>query len=180
MKRAVPATRGVPRVLRGVTLAGMCAALTVAAHTAAGGSPPSTALTLVLTALLAGIAIAIADRRRGFPAILAVVGASQAGMHLLLSALGHGHAAVPSARMALLHAVAATAVAVLVAGAENAVFAAASVVDRIFGAVTTVALAPPAPAAATSPVRPVAEPGSAVAAILLRRVHSRRGPPDLP
>lgn len=184
------ATRGAPRVLRGVTLAGCSAALTVAAHAAAGGSVPSPGLTLVLTVLLAGAGVALADRRRGFPAILAAVAASQLGMHVLLAGLGHGHggaaaglgpgggASTPVA-MVVLHAVAAVITAVLLAGAENAVFAVAAVLRWLLGAV----------AVGCRPLPPLGPqvcriPGfrtfnSFIVDVLLRRVHARRGPPCL-
>jgi hypothetical protein len=151
------ATRGVPRASRGVALAGCSAALAVAAHAAAGGSVPSPGLTLVLTVLLAGAGTALADRRRGFPAILAAVGASQLGMHVLLAGLGQDHSAaghgsaehgsavhgsavhggvVPApVAMVALHVAATVLIAVLLARAENTAFALAAVLRWIAGVV---------------------------------------------
>lgn len=181
--RPIPAplltpTRGLPRVLRGVALAGCSAALTVAAHSAAGGLGPSTGLTIVLTVLLAGAGVALADRRCGFPAILAAVGASQLGMHLLLSTLGHPHGAPSvSAPMAALHAVAAVLTAVLLAGGEDAVFAVAAVLRWLLGGLP--AGPHPLPALGAAPPRVGTEWifRSIFVDVLLRRVHARRGPP---
>jgi hypothetical protein len=189
---AVSATRGAPRVLRGVTLAGCSAALTVAAHTAAGGSAPSTGLTLVLTMLLAGLGVALADRRRGFPVILVVVGTSQLGMHVLLSGplygtgygpghgpeSGHGHDVTVAGGMVALHAVAAVLTAVMLAGAESAVFATVAVLGWALRTVAVVPRPLPVLGPRLSFMPPAWMPGCLAIEVLLRRVHARRGPPN--
>jgi hypothetical protein len=165
-------------VLRGVTLAGCSAALMVAAHAAAGGSAPSPGLTIVLTALLAAAGVALADRRRGFPSILAAVGGSQLGMHVLLSTLGHGHGALAvSWRMAALHAAAAVLTAVLLAGGENAVFAVVSVFRWILDGTVVRPRRLPALGPLVFSCRAATTRRSIVIDVLLRRVHARRGPP---
>jgi hypothetical protein len=187
VNQAVSATRGAPRVLRGVTLAGCSAALTVAAHTAAGGSAPSTGLTVVLTVLLAGLGVALADRQRGFPAILAAVGTSQLGMHVLLSSPmyenghenGHGHGITLTGGMVALHAAAAVLTAVLLAGAESAVFATVAVLGWALRAVAAVPRPLPVLGPRLPSVPPAWMPGCLAVETLLRRVHARRGPPDL-
>jgi hypothetical protein len=183
-------------VLRGAALAVCSAALTVAAHATAGGgvdggggggeggavaAMPSPGLTLVLTVLLAGLGIALADRRRGFPLILVAVGGSQLGMHLLLAGLGHGHggAAPMSIAMVGLHAVAAVFTAVLLTGAEDAVFAVVGVLRWILSAVTVAARPVPTHRPVDSGIPGPMVPGSLVVDVLLRRVHGRRGPPCL-
>jgi len=176
----VAATRGVPRVLRGVALAGSSAALAVAAHAAAGGSLPAAGPTVALTILLAGLGVALADRQRGLFAILAVVGCSQVGMHVLLS--GHAAAAAgPShpALMTALHALAALATAVLLTGAEGAVFAAFAVLRWLVRGAARVLR--PLPMQDHRVVLTVAAPAACppLVDVLLRRVNSRRGPPDL-
>jgi hypothetical protein len=164
-------------VLRGVTLAGCSAALAVAAHAAAGGVLPSAGLTVVLTAVLAGAGVALADRRRGLPAIFAVVAASQLAMHTLLSQAGHGHPAVDATvQMTVLHAAAAVLVAVLLAGAEGAVFTAVAVLRWLLSGVVLVPRPLPDVRLAPRLVAPVAA-GSITLDVLLRRVHARRGPP---
>lgn len=181
----VSATRGAPRVLRGAGLACCSAALTVAAHAAAAGPVaglPSPGLTVVLTVLLAGAGVALADRRRGFPAILAAVGGSQLALHVLLAGLGHGHGGsggTSSLAMLLPHAVAALLTAVLLTGAEDAVFAVAAVLRWLLSAVA--AVVPPLPRLCCWPlcVPVLSTSASSLLDVLLRRVHGRRGPPRL-
>jgi hypothetical protein len=164
-------------VLRGGLLASSGAALAVAAHGLAGGGWPDTGFTLLLTVLLAGAGTALADRRRGLPAILGALGAAQLGMHVLLSAAHPHHAGVaaglPWPGMTASHAVAVLLTAVLLAKAEAAVFAVASALG---------ALLPrrPLPAPVNTP-----RPGVVVAPlrvdteldVLFHRVCLRRGPP---
>lgn len=168
-------------------MAGCTAALAVAAHAAAGGGLPSTGVTVVLTVLLAGAGVALADRRRGFAAILGLVAGSQLGMHVLLDNLAHAHApgtaavASPGAMFAT-HTAAALVIAVLLAGAEAAVFACTAVLRWLLSASGVLALSrPPNPHARPRPAEPPAAPParSFMLDVLLRRVHARRGPPAL-
>jgi len=173
------ATRGVPRVLRGLATAGVSAALAVAAHAAAGGGLPSTGTAVVLTAVLAGAGVALADRRRGFRSILAVVGAGQLGMHVLLDQFGHAHAGTDvSALMVVTHAVAAVAVAMLLAGAERSVFAVVAVLRWLLGGALTAPRPLPVTASPSRPAPASVPPGSITLDVLLRRANARRGPPE--
>lgn len=175
-------------MLRGAGLALCCATLSVAAHAAAGGELPAFGPTALLTVVLAGAGVALADRRWGLPAILAIVGGTQVGLHVLLDSLAHhtpaGSLAIASAAPALgpifmtgLHAAAALVMALLLAGAERSAFVLGAVLDWLLGAVPVRPFTPPA----WTPV--VAEPGAAVPSgelrLLFRRVHGRRGPPVL-
>jgi len=170
-------TRGAPRALRGGLLASTAAALAVTAHGLAGGGWPDTGFTLLLTALLAGAGTALADRRRGLPAILGALGASQLAMHLLLSA-PHPHQAGAGLGlqwpvMTAAHAVAVLLTALLLAKAEAAVFA----VARALAALLPRRAQPapvnvPRPGVVVAPLRVDTELD-----VLFRRVCLRRGPP---
>ncbi|SHE65293.1 hypothetical protein SAMN05444320_101681 [Streptoalloteichus hindustanus] len=163
---------------RGAALALSSATLAVAAHAAAGGSVPDTGLAAVLTVLMAGAGTAMADRRRSAPAILAALGGSQVLLHVLLQALaGHGaHHAPPGfdpSRMVATHVVATLLTAALLVGAERAVFAVAAALAMLLPR----RLAPPP---AWAPLRLASVPIGTVPLpldVLLRRVHTRRGPP---
>lgn len=149
----------------------------MAGHAAAGGALPSVGLTAVLTGLLAGAGVALADRQRGFWCILAAVGGSQLAMHVLLERLGHDHGGSGQpALMLAVHAVAALVVAALLAGAERSVFAVFAVLRWLLRGLAAVVRPLPVPAAAVGLAG--AEPaGSIMVDVLLRRVHARRGPP---
>ena len=182
------ATRGAPRVIRGVGLAVCCAALGVAGHAVAGGRLPAPGTTVVLTVLLAAAGIALADRQRGLPAIASTVGGTQVGLHLLLNALAHGHVAgadppalpIDPVAMTGVHAVATIITALLLAGAERSMFALAGVLGWLLRGVPVRPFVIPV---CGPPVVVPAVPAVHVAAgelrLLLRRVHGRRGPPVL-
>ncbi|GGM57449.1 hypothetical protein GCM10012275_30700 [Longimycelium tulufanense] len=170
-------TRGTPRVLRGATLAFTSAILAGTGHAAAGGGLPDAELTAVLTVALAGISIALADRRRGFGVILLTLGGSQVVLHTLLQVFsGHVHHTAPrfdSLQMAAGHAVAALITAVLLTGAESAIFAVVAALSRLLPVWRT-------PPPATAPPRWCSIPGRPARTflgVLLRRVCGRRGPP---
>lgn len=174
-------TTGVFRVCRGVTLAVTSAALAVAAHTAGGGAVPDTGLTVLLTVGVAAIGIAMADRRCSTPAILTLLGCSQAATHVLLSfesmdmhmAMG-GAGPHPNAAVMLgAHAVAVLLTAGLLAKADAAVFLVAAVLAWLLPVLFTV---PPVPEAPARPL-PRVHPRNVVVTVLLRRSNARRGPP---
>lgn len=176
--RPVP-TRGVPRVCRGVVLAGTSAALAIAAHAIAGGRLPDAWLTVLLTVGVAGVGIVLAGRRRSIWAILGVLGAAQLATHVLLSFGMTDMAGMTTADvrfngmgMVVSHAVAVAVTAALLFHADDALFFAASV---FAGLVPTVLVAPPAPSVPPR-LRPADVPVRA-AVVLLRRANSRRGPP---
>lgn len=164
---------------RGVLLAGTSAALAIAAHAVAGGGLPDTGLTVLLTAGVAAVGVALADRRRSTWTLLAVLGAAQLATHVLLTVDMSGMAGMAAeglefngTTMLIAHMVAVTVSALLLARVDDAVFLAASVFARLLPTV----LVPPEP---TTPpaVRPVGVPVVPPAAVLLCRGNARRGPP---
>lgn len=145
----------------------------MSAHALAHGGLPDTALTLLLTGLVGWIGAALADRTRGPLGLLGVLGLAQAGMHVVLGELmGHGGEHVA---MYLAHAVATLLTAVIQAHAESML--------RV--AVARLRLLLPvgwrqAPVTGRPVARIVAPPIDApVLTVLLRRVHGRRGPPQI-
>lgn len=173
-------TRGALRVLRGVGPAVTSAALSVAAHTAAGGSLPDPGTTTVITALLAGTGVAMADRRRGPLGIFGALGASQAALHgfLELTANHQGHTAQPGiplspVGMLLGHLVAVLVVGVLLSGAENALFALVRLLRRVLPQV----LRTPLPAQRPPGTRPAGRHVRPLVQLVHRRIHAPRGPP---
>lgn len=132
--------RGRLRTWRGLSLAAMCLALPVAAHTAAGGGPPGSGPLLFGVALLGISCVALADRRRSAAEITAVVFATQPVLHVLLALSSHspaalsshGHASVvPSLAMVVAHLLAAAAVAALLIGGEALVWSFAALADTV-------------------------------------------------
>ena len=172
---------------RGLAAATACALLTYSGHRAAGGAMPDLGLLLVLSLLLAGFLITLADRRRGPLAILAMVGGSQLALHGLLQMLAGSHpepaAALPGALpgaltgpLAMLgaHALATLLTAAVLAGAEDAVFTVAHALAR------ALPLTISAPRAVELPSRLSAVTGPLdlrLRGVLGRRLHLRRGPP---
>lgn len=164
--------------MRGAAVAGCSAALAVTGHAAAGGALPPVGLTVVLTALLAGAGVALADRQRGFLSILAAVGGSQLAMHVLLERLAHAHGGADQpALMVVVHAMATVVVAAALAGAERSVFAVVAVLRWLLRGLDVVVRPPLAPVTA-GPAAVAGPPGSITLDVLLRRVNARRGPPD--
>jgi hypothetical protein len=167
-------------VARGLAAASVCALLTYSGHRAAGGAMPDLGLLLVLTLLLAGFLITLADRRRGPLAILAMVGGSQLAMHGLLELLAGSHAGSMAAPlggflpMLGAHTLATVLTSVVLAGAEDAVFTVAHALARV------APLTSSAPRAAELPSRLSAVTGpldGRLRGVLGRRLYLRRGPP---
>ncbi|GDY31133.1 hypothetical protein [Gandjariella thermophila] len=176
--QSVP-TRGGPRVLRGGLLALTAGALAVTAHGLAGGGWPDSGFTLLLTALLAAAGTALAGRRRGLPAILGALGASQVALHLLLTDLdphpdaGAGGMAADWRVMTAAHTVAVLLTALLLTRAEAAVFAVAAAIAALLPR----RMAPgPVNAGPRQRVIPAVRAGTELR-VLFRRVCARRGPP---
>ncbi|RKT51893.1 hypothetical protein [Saccharothrix australiensis] len=164
------------RLARVLLLAVTSASLSVAAHGAAGGDVTEFAPALPLTVLVALAGTALAERGRGPWAILAALGAAQVGQHALLS-LGH-HAddgpgpGIGPVAMTTAHVVAALLTGLLLARADQVLAALASAVAH---------LVPAHPAFVPTAHRPDPLPALAgqdtATAVLLHRVHGRRGPP---
>jgi hypothetical protein len=178
-------TRGGARVARGLAAASVCALLTYSGHRAAGGAMPDLGLLVVLTLLLAGFLVSMADRRRGPLAILVMLAGSQLALHGLLELLAGSHAdphAGPaggspfSGTLGMLgaHAMATVLTAAVLSGAEDAVFTVAHALAR------ALPLTSSAPRAAELPsgLGPITGPlDGRLRGVLGRRLHLRRGPP---
>jgi hypothetical protein len=165
------------RVVRGSVLAITSATLAVLAHVIGGGMPPSTGLTLLLTVGVAAAGVALADRQRGGVAILAALGTSHLAIHLLLTLctpdMDMG-SPFNAQTMLAAHAVAILLAAVLLTGAERAVYALAELLALLLPRWIVVVVLAPEPPPAPSHAE---EPAEKVMRVLLRRVCSRRGPP---
>lgn len=119
--------RGAPRLLRASALAVLTALVSLSGHVLAGGALHLTLPLLIGAVALGAMAAAAADARRSFPEILAVVVLAQPVFHLLASLGGHGSHASPAtgmgAGMLLAHLIGASLAAVLLSGAESALWA---------------------------------------------------------
>lgn len=162
---------------RGTTLAVLITLITVAGHTAGGGTPPGLSPLTVLFPMLVVVLVACADRCRSLLRVLLVLGSGQLALHHLLVVLAlHGHGvdgAVPASRMLAMHAVATVLTAGTVRGADTALLALLRALRRVLPR-----RAPAVPADAPLPARPVpaADVPLRVLADLVA-VHARRGPP---
>ncbi|WP_433478794.1 hypothetical protein ACQPZP_18180 [Spirillospora sp. CA-142024] len=179
------------RFARGGFLAASCTMLALGGHVLGGDGkcclPPLPAV-LGAGAVVGTLCVGLAGRMMSFPRILAVVGWAQLAFHLAFALAGSSPAhhmepaAVPAAPPGLAmgpsmlagHAVAAVAAAILLSGAEHAVW-------WLFGAVFAIVLVRVAIRPA-SPHRPpwrvvvAADPAPRLG-VLLARAVSRRGPP---
>lgn len=167
-------------MLRGAGLAVTSAALSVAVHSAAGGSLPDPGTTTVVTALLAGAGVAMADRRRGPLGILGALGGSQAAMHtfLELTANHQGHpieSGVPLSPLGMLlgHLAAVLVVGGLLSSAESALFALVRLLRRVLPQV----FRGPAPMRPPQDVRLTSRHVRPLVQLVHRRIHTPRGPP---
>ncbi|WP_154676365.1 hypothetical protein [Amycolatopsis benzoatilytica] len=171
--------RGALAAVRGGLLALSSASLAVTAHAAADGGLPDPALTLLLTGLLGWTATALAGRARGRLGTVAVLGAGQLVMHLVLTTLaGHhpsGAATAPNGwAMTAAHAVATVLTALVLARADAMLLAVLRVLRMILPL-----LVPAVPVPVGAPLVARRRPDSAVplTQLELRRVRGRRGPP---
>jgi len=177
-----PARR--PAVLgatRGALLAVSAGTLSVTAHRLVDGGLPDPAMTVLLTGLFGWTAAALARKARGPVATVALLGAAQLVMHLLLTTLASHRAHAPSATpgttgigMTAAHVVATVLTALLLARADTMLLTVLAVLRAILPRLLT-PLPVPAAAPALVPAR-TAAPGHLVG-VDLRRIHGRRGPP---
>src|SRR4051812_4071707 len=176
---SVPARR--PAVLgatRGISLAVCATALSVTAHRIADGGLPDPAMTVLLAGLFGWTTTALARKARGTTATIALLGAAQLVMHLLLTTLAghHDMYAMPGSTglsMVTAHAVATVLTALLLARADAMLLTVLAVLRAILPRLLTPLPVPAAPASV--PVR-VDAPGHLVG-VDLRRIRGRRGPP---
>lgn len=171
------------RVARGVLLTVTTAVVSLSAHTAADGVLPDPSLAVAIAALTGWLSTTLADRTRatrsgGIPGLLLTLAAAQLVIHLALSVFGPHHdvsggPGVDAVTMLAAHAVATVVLAVLIAHAERGLLTVAAGLRRMLPVVPAALPfpSPPAPAVLAPPVPAVHT------AILLRRVHARRGPP---
>jgi len=175
-----PARR--PAVLgatRGALLAVSAGTLSVTAHRLVDGGLPDPAMTVLLTGLFGWTAAALARKARGPVATIALLGAAQLVMHLLLTTLAGHHAgqAMPGATglgMTAAHAIATVLTALLLARADTMLLTVLAVLRAILPRLLT-PLPVPSAAPALVPAR-VTGPDHLVG-VDLRRIRGRRGPP---
>ncbi|MDX3191193.1 hypothetical protein PV458_22525 [Streptomyces sp. MN03-5084-2B] len=177
-----PARR--PAVLgatRGVLLAVSAGALSVTAHRLVDGGLPDPAMTVLLTGLFGWTAAALARKARGPVATVALLGAAQLVMHLLLTTLASHRAHAPSATpgttgigMTAAHVVATVLTALLLARADTMLLTVLAVLRAILPRLLT-PLPVPSAAPALVPAR-LSGPDHLVG-VDLRRIRGRRGPP---
>lgn len=181
-RRRPTLTRGTLRVVRGSVLACCSAVLAVAAHAVGGGGAPNTGLVIVLTLLIAGAGVALADRRRGALAVVAALGVSHTFEHLALTVLAHGHDGPAGGRvdglaMVGAHVLAVLLTALLLAGAESALFVAAAALGMLLPRKPL--SVPPLPTIRPGVGRYTGEPAGTEQSVLHGRILRRRGPPAL-
>ena len=133
--------------LRGTAAGLLTAALAVAAHSVGSGAPPTGAVVAQLAVLAATVGALAATIARAADArvLLGLLAAGQLCGHVILSAVGHSHAAAtapPAAAMLVAHVVAVGAGALLIAASDRlcrAVSRAVRVAVRIVAAPVAVA-----------------------------------------
>ncbi|ONI72767.1 hypothetical protein ALI144C_42945 [Actinosynnema sp. ALI-1.44] len=168
--------------MRGWTLAVSSGALAIAAHGMAGGATPDAALAVLLTMIVAWAGTSVASRVDGLLSVLTALGMAQAAMHLVLNYAVPSHAdhhmapaPVDPVVMTAAHTVATALTALLLTQAD----AAMRVVSTAMRLLLDLAEPPrfPAVASATYALPESPDRIDHIRAVLLRRVHSRRGPP---
>lgn len=163
---------------RAALIAGTLLVLTVAGHSAGGGSAPDLVGLAIATILATALALAASSRRLGIGRLLVLLLGGQALLHVVLSlAGGHDHGSSTTApsvtAMVAGHVVAAALAAVVVTYADE-------LIDRWIALVQAALGATPAVAAPGRPGKPTgAVAGASLRTtidILLHQVI-RRGPP---
>lgn len=114
-------TTGAARWARGVVVGLLTLLLGSGAHISAGGQAPPAGATLVLTLLVAGLAVAISGHRWTVSSLLGLFLLTQGGVHLLaMSATAMPHGAGLDPLMISTHAVAAIVLVLIVLHGERA------------------------------------------------------------
>jgi hypothetical protein len=164
--------------LRAIVVAGLSALLTVAGHTAGGGTAPDLAVLAVLLPVLTYGLVGIAGRCRGLVGTAGVLAAGQFALHHVIELTHPAHhaasaALAPGTQMVAMHAVATLLIALALRHADSAVAALLAALGRVLPRRS-------APPPADRPLPVLAVPGPAVPAQLARAfavAHIRRGPP---
>ncbi|WP_147375583.1 hypothetical protein [Jiangella rhizosphaerae] len=175
--------RGRARIARGLVMSAACLLLPTLAHAAAGGDVTTHPGFVAVALLLCVACVALADRRRSVAEIAAMLVFTQPVLHVLLTLDGHHGApssVVPSAGMALAHALSAAALTVLLAGAENVAWSLATLSATVL--LTRVRRLLSGPVVTVPRVRAADGDVDAAAprSVLLVRSTPWRGPPALP
>jgi hypothetical protein len=134
----------------------------------------------VITALLAGAGVALADRKRGSWGILGALTISQLALHVFLQLVashrdGPGHVGLPFSPLAMTlgHALVVVLTGLAMAHAERALFVVARLLRSILprrSAPLPVVTPPRTVRASSITVRTLAQ-------LIYQRIHGRRGPP---
>jgi hypothetical protein len=169
------------RAVRGGLLAVSSAVLAVSAHTLADGSLPDLPMTVLLTVMVGWTATALAAKARGPVATIAILGAAQLVMHVVLSTLAlHSDThtvssgAMSGLTMTATHTVATILTALLVTRADAMLL---TVLNAMRLLLPPVWRAAPVPDTVLAPIPvPVPEIGQLVSE-LFRSTLGRRGPP---
>jgi hypothetical protein len=169
------------RIARGCLLAATSAVLSITAHAVANGALPPLSLALVIAGLTGWISTALVGRAHGtrsggLVGILITLAGSQLLTHFTLTWLSHPAAAtseVSTWGMVATHACATVAMAALITSAERGLLAVIAGLCRVLPVVLLAG--PPRAEVARTPVDPVVP--ATYTEVLLRRVHTRRGPP---
>lgn len=164
--------------VRGFLLASSSAALAIAAHGLGGGAVADFGFTILLATLIAWGGMPLA--RRGAPALVAVLGVTQLCQHVLLTDIASGHGKAPAVfagwTMFGTHAAATVLTAVLLTRAGVALTAIGAALAWLLGRLQTLVAGPVAPRPRAVGTSLPARPGPLLE-VLLRQVHTRRGPP---
>jgi hypothetical protein len=169
------------RVVRGGLLAVSSAVLAVSAHTLADGSLPDLPMTVLLTVMVGWTATALAAQARGPVPTVAILGAAQIVMHVVLTTLApHSDThtmtsgAMSGLTMTTAHTVATILTALLVTRAESMLL---TVLNAMRLLLPPVWRAAPVPDLVLAPIPvPAPEIGQLVSE-LFRSTLGRRGPP---
>jgi hypothetical protein len=165
--------------VRELLLASSSAALAVAAHGIAGGAVSDFTFTVLLAGLLSWGGMSLA-RRGGTPALVAVLGVTQACQHVLLTELASNHRDGPAVftgwTMFATHAVATVITAALLTRAGVALGAITAAVAWLLGTLRALVTGPVPPRPVTVGTSLPARPGPLLE-VLFRQVCARRGPP---
>ncbi|OZM82373.1 hypothetical protein CFP66_11510 [Pseudonocardia sp. MH-G8] len=165
-------------MLRACVVAGLCALLTAAGHTAGGGTAPDLAVLVVLLPLLAYGLVDVAGRCRSAAGSVGVLAAGQLVLHHVMELLHPTHQVAhatlaPGAQMVTMHALATLLTGLALRHADRGVAALLAALGRVLPR----RLVPPP---ADRPLPVLAVPAPAVPARLARAfavAHARRGPP---